>query len=83
MHPAPRLASLSGGFWVRSFCDRFLSHVKYENYFNISLFSFSCHLWDRKNLSENCKKFQNVKFQIFAFPSVTARAGGHFCTAEN
>jgi len=80
---APRLASLFDGCLMRSFRDRFSSRVKHENSFNIILFYFSCHLWDRKNLSENCKKFPGVKFQIFAFPLVTARAGGHFCTAEN
>ncbi|HCU1615734.1 TPA: hypothetical protein OUH16_000790 [Escherichia coli] len=80
---ALRLASLFDDFLMRSFRDRFSSRVKYENSFNIMRFSFSCHLFDRKNHSENCKKFQSVKFQIFAFPSVAARAGGHFCTAEN
>ncbi|MGG5040797.1 hypothetical protein [Escherichia coli] len=80
---APRLASLFDGFLMRSLRDRFSSRVKYENSFNIMRFYCSCHLCDRKNPSENCKKFQNVKFQIFAFPSVTTRAGGYFCTAEN
>ncbi|ECH9189556.1 hypothetical protein AAK89_25080 [Salmonella enterica subsp. enterica] len=40
---ALRLASLFEGCLTRSFRDRVLSHVKYENSFNISLFSFSCH----------------------------------------
>ncbi|EAB6120326.1 hypothetical protein D6Q91_00915 [Salmonella enterica subsp. enterica] len=80
---APCLASLFDGCLMRSFRDRFSSRVKYENSFDISLFCFSCHLWDRKNLSENCKKFPGVKFQIFAFPLVAERAGGNFCTPEN
>ncbi|WP_134873388.1 hypothetical protein [Escherichia coli] len=80
---APRLPSLFDGCLMRSFRDRFSSRVKHENSFNIMRFYCSDHLRDRKNLSENCKKFQNVKFQIFAFPLVTARAGGHFCTTEN
>ncbi|ECC3379990.1 hypothetical protein CCO34_19015 [Salmonella enterica subsp. enterica serovar Hadar] len=80
---ALRLASLHDGCLMRSFRDRFLSRVKHENSFDISLFCFSCHLWDRKNLSQNCKKFPGVKFQIFAFPLVAERAGGHFCTPEN
>ncbi|EJF1647846.1 hypothetical protein M7881_000959 [Escherichia coli] len=80
---APRLASLFDGCLMRSFSDRFSSRVKHENSFNIMRFYCSYPLRDRKNLSENCKKFQSVKFQIFAFPSVAARAGGHFCTAEN
>ncbi|KYU68075.1 hypothetical protein AMK92_06910 [Escherichia coli] len=80
---APRLASLFDDFLMRSFRDRFPSRVKYENSFNIMRFYCPCHLCDRKNHSENCKKFQSVKFQISAFPSVAARAGGQFCTAEN
>ncbi|EEW7497658.1 hypothetical protein D6V68_13600 [Escherichia albertii] len=83
MQAAPCLASLFDGCLMRSFRDRFSSRVKYENSFNIMRFYCSSHLCDRKNHFENCKKFQSVKFQIFAFPSVAARAGGHFCTAEN
>ncbi|OEL78061.1 hypothetical protein BHF13_25555 [Escherichia coli] len=54
---APRLASLFDDFLMRSFRDRFSSHVKYENSFNIMRFYCSCHLCDRKKPAENCKKF--------------------------
>lgn len=83
MQAAPCLASLFDGFLMRSFRDRVLSHVKYEKSFNIMQFYYILHFYDRKNYPENCKKFQNVKFQILAFLLVTARAGGHFCTPEN